>query len=75
MNPAPQHAPVHRAGLQPSDCGILKGIGCGAAVAAAAAACVLTDGLACVPALTAVAGLGCCDCLVNDTLISLCKSI
>jgi hypothetical protein len=62
-------------GLVPSSCGVGKAILCGAATVAAGAACVLTDALGCYPALKAVKAIGCCECLGNSTLISVCNAL
>ncbi|WP_183085309.1 hypothetical protein [Trinickia fusca] len=75
MKTPPQHAPVLRAAVFPSDCGMTKGIACGAAVAAVGVGCAVSGGLACLPALRIVANAGCCDCLMNGTLVEACKAI
>jgi hypothetical protein len=56
-------------------CAWYKAVGCGAAVAAAAAACVITEGEACLEAVAAVAAIGCCDCLPSGVVRDMCKSV
>ncbi len=48
---------------------------CGAATAAAAAACVVTEGEACLPAIELVKSMGCCDCLPAGVTRDMCKDI
>ncbi len=48
---------------------------CSAAVAAAAAACVVTEGEACLPAIEFVKSMGCCDCLPSGVTQDMCKDI
>ena len=48
---------------------------CSAAVAAAAAACVVTEGEACLPAIEFVKSMGCCDCLPAGFTRDMCKDI
>ena len=57
------------------NCPWYSAIGCSAAVAAAGAACVVTEGEACVEALELVAEIGCCDCLPKGKVQDLCKEI
>ena len=56
-------------------CPWYEAIGCSVVVAAAAAACVVTEGEACMPALEAVSAIGCCDCLPSGTVQDMCKEI
>ena len=48
---------------------------CSAATAAAAAACVVTEGEACLPAIELVKSMGCCDCLPAGVTRDMCKDI
>ena len=56
-------------------CPWYEAIGCSAAVAAAGAACVVTEGEACLEALELVAKIGCCDCLPKGKVQDMCKEI
>lgn len=56
-------------------CPWYEAIGCSAAVAAAGAACVVTEGEACLEALELVAKIGCCDCLPSGEVRDICKAI
>ena len=69
---APTWAP---SGIQFQDCGIIQRLTCGVVTAAAATACAVTAGEGCQPALTLVKKSGCCDCLNNSFLRSLCSTI
>ena len=57
------------------NCPWYEAIGCSAAVAAAGAACVVTEGEACLEALELVAKIGCCDCLPKGKVQDMCKEI
>ena len=57
------------------NCPWYEAIGCSAAVAAAGAACVVTEGEACLEALELVSDIGCCDCLPKGKVRDLCKEI
>jgi len=48
---------------------------CSAATAAAATACVVTEGEACLPAIELVKSMGCCDCLPAGTTRDMCKDL
>ncbi len=56
-------------------CPWYEAVGCSAAVVAAGAACVVTEGEACIEALELVAKIGCCDCLPSGTVQDMCKEI
>lgn len=56
-------------------CPWYEAVGCGVVVAAAGAACVVTEGEACLPAIKAVAAIGCCDCLPSGKVQDICKSL
>ena len=57
------------------NCPWYEAVGCSAAVAAAGAACVVTEGEACLEALELVAKIGCCDCLPKGKVQDMCKEI
>ena len=57
------------------NCPWYEAIGCSAAVAAAGAACVVTEGEACIEALEAVKAIGCCGCLPKGKVQDLCKEL
>ena len=48
---------------------------CSAATAAAATACVVTEGEACLPAIELVKSMGCCDCLPAGFTRDMCKDL
>ncbi len=48
---------------------------CIAATAAAATACVVTEGEACLPAIELVKSMGCCDCLPAGFTRDMCKDL
>jgi hypothetical protein len=56
-------------------CPWYEAVGCSAAVVAAGAACVVTEGEACAEALELVAKIGCCDCLPSGAVQDMCKAI
>lgn len=57
------------------NCPWYSAIGCSAAVAAAGAACVVTEGEACLEALELVSAIGCCKCLPKGKVQDTCKEI
>ena len=56
-------------------CPWYESVYCSAAVAAAGAACVVTEGEACLPAIEIVKSMGCCDCLPSGPLKDMCNAI
>lgn len=57
------------------NCPWYSAIGCSTAVAAAGAACVVTEGEACLEALELVSAIGCCKCLPKGKVQDMCKEI
>ena len=57
------------------NCPWYEAVGCSAAVAAAMAACVETEGELCIEALEAVKAIGCCGCLPKGKVQDACKQI
>lgn len=68
-------ASLDRDGDLLENCPWYEAVGCSAVVVAAGAACVVTDGEACLEALEAVAAIGCCDCLPSGKVQDLCREI
>lgn len=58
-----------------SSCDSTKQAECDAGIAAAVAACVVTEGEACAEALEVVALAGCCDCLPDGKVKDICNSL
>lgn len=60
-----------------SSCSVAEDIECGAGLLAVATACVVTEGEACIEALEALIAIApqCCDCIPDDTVKKLCKSL
>lgn len=57
------------------NCPWYEAVGCSTLTIAAGAACVVTEGEACLEALELVKAAGCCDCLPNGAVKDLCKSL
>ena len=57
------------------NCPWYEAVGCSAAVAAAMASCVETEGELCIEALEAVKAIGCCGCLPKGKVQDACKQI
>jgi len=74
---ADEECMTHLTATEPllGSCPWYEAVGCSAAVLAAGAACVVTEGEACVEALELVAKIGCCDCLPSGTVQDMCKAI
>lgn len=58
-----------------TSCPWYEAVGCGVAVTAAVAACVVTEGEACAEALAAVAAIGCCNCIPAGPVQDMCKAL
>lgn len=56
-------------------CPWYEAVGCSALTVAAGAACVVTEGEACLEALELVKAAGCCDCLPKGEVRDICKAL